>query len=1729
MQAFTPEMETLETEYGSIEQVRFFTGSGASAHFYYFMLDEQGERWIAKGELYDPRPRRVLGTLETVHSEIAKELIANALYARLGIPVARIQMAMVPVHIPEGIYWKELAQEIGITETPAILTRFLDHFQEYPYLPEFYETQANYLSLEIENQWVVEAGLGRVLAVAQWLNDIDVIGGSGKNIGYRLRQHPNSEVGALLVETCKIDPGYAFHDFEQEKTATIGDEQTLQLATMGEAHRIHTHWTQWPVQTQAEYWETINAIVALPVNEIEAIFTQTDPNGHFRETDLCLARLISRQASLCEYLDHYQANVNPKPQMTIHLPPIHPDQDQPQDRLAQHNQWMLQRPSVQQAFHFYLTPSLMSTDRDPDAPRYDCSEKIMDFLTNPQYRALLLLGKSGAGKSIETYRLIERATELGFMPLRIELKRFSSTTVPHCILNTLQDDFQLSLTQIENLKEAPLLFILDGFDEIQGRAQPNLYDTHQLGEWVNSKVITTCRSQYYTHDMKPCFIPENQPQALQLWHLAPVNEMEQTDYILAHHEQLNTQACLAYLDENPKARGFLDTPLMLKLFVDAYPILQRETENNPTLRFTRYRLYEAFLTTWTQHQAVRTIQQLGHYEDLTDRFQSFSETLAFTMYAHAKDAIEYQEDSTLIQREEDALWSRFFTDRDPDVVKLRLGCPLTRTGNTYSFLHKSFADHLVARRLWQSLEEHVTIEERLRLWNARFLVDERAILEVLAENILTLPNEHPIIERLYELVLSSRGEPAHAKASSNAISLLNVNQALCRLIGRDFSGIHAPRADLSFSNCTGTDFTGADLSGSHLEAAIFIQTNFTQARLYGVFFGEYPSILADDYVYCIAYSPDGRLLAIAMESKIQLITAESGRCEQVLEGHTSLITSVMFSPNGEQLASGSGDNTIRLWNVVSGRCEQVLEGHMSSSVTFSPNGEHLASGSQDNTIRLWDISSGRCEQVFEGHTNYVNSVTFSPAGEHLASGSDDKTIRLWDIANGRCEQVFEGHTRMVTSVTFSPNGRHLASGSKDKTIRLWDIANGRCEQMLEGHTGRANTATGMVNSITFSPNGRHLASGSEDKTIRLWDIESGRCEQVLKGHTSGVTSVTFSPNGEHLASGSMDKTIRLWDIESGRCEQALEGHTSRVTSVTFSSTGGHLASGSFDKTIRLWDIANGRCEQVLEGHMNEVIIVTFSPNGRHLASGSYDYTIRLWDIASGRCEQVLEGHTELVNSVTFSPNGECLASKSNDKTIRLWDIASGRCKQVLEGHTSLITSVMFSPNGKHLASGSLDKTIRLWDIASGRCEQVLEGHTEGLFRVTFSPTGEYLASGGWDKTIRLWDIASGCCEQVLEGHAGLITSVMFSPNGKHLISGSYDRTIRLWDIASGRCEQVLEGHTDVIKRVTLNSSGEYLASGSDNTIRLWNVLTGTCEQVIPTVGLVNRLGSVVFSGDDQYLTAGGDSDSVFVYLKGEDDVYRLVWQAPKSRALLFTDCKIDHTQGLSEPQQRLLTQRGALGEPAPAWVTAQPQYYLSFKLRLAQVDALSLKTSEQKQEIRLLKSVLVDIVRCEYALEVQSILLNFKETIVQIQHQRDYPLKALSDLVENNLQILSNMRLTNTCQAIQIQLTKYATPKSGNTRLSRAKKNLALKLANRIGNEDSSFQHVFDLLVDALQVDADICNEFNKSPSKLTRLIKKLLKVVNDQADQADETIVMDSNVQYLLYPDENKAGCRIS
>ena len=131
-------------------------------------------------------------------------------------------------------------------------------------------------------------------------------------------------------------------------------------------------------------------------------------------------------------------------------------------------------------------------------------------------------------------------------------------------------------------------------------------------------------------------------------------------------------------------------------------------------------------------------------------------------------------------------------------------------------------------------------------------------------------------------------------------------------------------------------------------------------------------------------------------------------------GHTYIIESVAYSPDGKLIASASDDMTIRFWEVASGK-ELRSFGDGAKSVAFSPDGLYLASASWDKTVRLWEVSSGK-ELRSLVHTEQVKAVAFSPDGKYLASAGYDKMVRLWEVSSGKQLRSFSGHTDSVWSV-----------------------------------------------------------------------------------------------------------------------------------------------------------------------------------------------------------------------------------------------------------------------------------------------------------------------------------------------------------------------------------------------------------------------------------------------------------------------------------------------------------------------------------------------------------------------------------------------------------------------------------------------------------------------------------------------------------------------------------------
>jgi WD40 repeat protein/energy-coupling factor transporter ATP-binding protein EcfA2 len=603
---------------------------------------------------------------------------------------------------------------------------------------------------------------------------------------------------------------------------------------------------------------------------------------------------------------------------------------------------------------------------------------------------------------------------------------------------------------------------------------------------------------------------------------------------------------------------------------------------------------------------------------------------------------------------------------------------------------------------------------------------------------------------------------------------------------------------------------------------------------------------------------------------------------RLMHGHTGIVSSIAFSPDGKWLASGSADRTVRLWDVGAGQpLVQPLTDHTDVvlSVTYSPDGKYLASGSANRTVRLWDVrdpmSVRRIALPLTGHVVGVRSLAYSPSGETLASGSWD-SIRLWDVGDPSSVQPLgqpiSGYSLLMWSLSFSPDGKVLALGRNDGTIQLWDVGDNSLQrwpplgQPLTGHGG-------TVTHLTFSLDGQTLVSGSEeDGTIRRWDVSSPLSVQPLGQPLTGTLGrLAFSPGGGTLASMREDGAVGLWDLSTGQSlGQSLTGHVDGVTCLAFSSDGKMLAAGSGDHTICLWEIGREQLlGQSLTGHADGVSGVVYSPDGRTLASGGGDKAIRLWNAATGQpLGQPLIGHADRVTSLAYSPDGKLLASGSLDGAIWVWDMGTGRpIGQPLTDGSGPVNSLAFSPDGKTLASRERSEAVRLWNVGTGRpIGQPLTGHVDGVHSMAYSPNSATVAIGCGDGTIRLWDVGDASSSaresgQPLAGHDSPVSSLAYSSDGEMLASGSDDGTIQLWDVSTGQpVGQPLIGHTWSVTGLAFSPDGETLASGSDDgTIRLWDVDTGQ-PLGQPLASDIGQVSSLAYSPDGKILASASMED-----------------------------------------------------------------------------------------------------------------------------------------------------------------------------------------------------------------------------------------------------------------------------
>lgn len=622
----------------------------------------------------------------------------------------------------------------------------------------------------------------------------------------------------------------------------------------------------------------------------------------------------------------------------------------------------------------------------------------------------------------------------------------------------------------------------------------------------------------------------------------------------------------------------------------------------------------------------------------------------------------------------------------------------------------------------------------------------------------------------------------------------------------------------------------------------------------------------------LAYSSDGRLLAVTRSGQ----AAENGLPEKIshvwlydvatlrvvsdwsLNSHVS-VSAVAFSPDGRLLAVAHGTE-VRLTDVTNPRVPEhsaVLAGHAKtvSSISFAPDGRLLATGSDDGRLRLWAQSGdGAAELVAQRRVctaEWLQSVRFARSGRFLAIGcdvGDAATLRIWDTSNPNSIKPAGKTVPGIREFDLAADGDRLVTDTASQ-IRVWDIGSAaslRRPRMLTvpGGVSRAGI-------LAYGARDR-VAAVSEDGLVRVWDVSEQPTMvaqlPIPNFDSRNADALTFSPDGNSIVlatprsnagprGADLSGTVRIWHVADGRerrARAAVTGHSAAVSPLAVSADGHTLAS-SDKNTVQLADVTDPAHPAPLASiAVDGEVALAFSPDGNTVAIAREE-DVRLIDITDRRNpRQVAEWSTGIPVTAAFSGDGRLLAVGTFNEQVYLFDTTQPERTEPV-GYLPVVGwSVAFLPNRPVVAvSIGLSKTIELWDVsapANAKRLSVETSHTYQISEIAVSADGGTLASVARDGTVRTWRaVADRLVRRSVIADSGDVTAVAVSPGGRRMATLGRDLTIRVYKLFAGVAVPELVFHVGNTAQTTLGFIGEHaLAVGTEyGAVDIWDLNMAT--------------------------------------------------------------------------------------------------------------------------------------------------------------------------------------------------------------------------------------------------------------------------------------------------------------
>ena len=553
-------------------------------------------------------------------------------------------------------------------------------------------------------------------------------------------------------------------------------------------------------------------------------------------------------------------------------------------------------------------------------------------------------------------------------------------------------------------------------------------------------------------------------------------------------------------------------------------------------------------------------------------------------------------------------------------------------------------------------------------------------------------------------------------------------------------------------------------------------------------------------ILSVSFSPDGKNLAASSWNKIEIWNVERDTIITTLRiSAGGWINNVVYSPDGKSIFAACNDNTIKKLDSCGAVIGQLF-GHTDrvTSIAFSPNGNQIATTSDDYTIRIWDTESGQLIQTLEGHKDKVNDVCYSPDGKQLVSGSDDYHAVVWDAVIGTMIKVIE-FDNQVLAVSYSHDGQYIAFASWNQ-IDILDTDKMEIVNTIDD--GDEN----WVGDVEFNSNGNNLIYGSGTKVRLVGMNDAIGQHQFLNGwiafNHQDIKSASYNSSGKRILTTSSTHGVKFWDALSGKEIWGLDTQINGTTTASFNLHGNLIVYNDDNKAI-LCDTMGNPIDTII--HKYRVAYASFLPNESHdhvVTITTQDSTIRWWCIEKKRFIDSIRVEFPL-NYVCHSPNGKYSCFFNNDyldydSLVKRYGITSDKIVDSSNwyfvdnnvsnkiNYSSPPGKIALNPNGDRFLFAYLDRCelksehfIGLVTVFSDIFYFDRQEKSYTLNSVSYNPNGNMFLIATKNHLVKIFNNEMEAVGNL--HHTTSVQSAVFSPDGNQVMSVQEDGTVMVWD------------------------------------------------------------------------------------------------------------------------------------------------------------------------------------------------------------------------------------------------------------------------------------------------------------------------------------------------------------